>query len=164
MILKNLYQWPVFRLLFFVSLWGSSLVSYGQSEVFQFDHGEQRSLYQELILELRCLVCQNQNIADSNAELAQDLRKKTYEMILAGKTRDEIVEFMVNRYGDFVLYKPPLKANTIFLWLSPFILFLLILFILYRRSRLPSRDSGNGLSPEQIAQAKALLEQSDKAS
>jgi cytochrome c-type biogenesis protein CcmH len=84
---------------------------------------EQR--YQGLTEELRCLVCQNQNIADSHAELAQDLRSKVYEMLMLGKSDDQIVEYMTNRYGDFVLYRPPLKSKTMILWLAPLLTVLL---------------------------------------
>jgi cytochrome c-type biogenesis protein CcmH len=73
---------------------------------------------------LRCLVCQNQSIADSNAELAQDLRRQIRELVAAGKTDDEIVAYMVARYGDFVLYEPPVKATTVLLWAGPALLLL----------------------------------------
>ena len=85
-----------------------------------FNTDAQETLYQTLVQELRCLVCQNQNLADSNAELAQDLRQKTYDMVISGKTRDDIVGYMVARYGDFVMYKPPLNTRTLVLWLGPF--------------------------------------------
>jgi len=74
---------------------------------------------------LRCLVCQNQSIADSNAELAQDLRQQIREQIAAGKSDAEIVEYMVARYGDFVLYQPPVKPTTALLWAGPALLLLL---------------------------------------
>jgi cytochrome c-type biogenesis protein CcmH len=73
----------------------------------------------ELEEQLRCLVCQNQTIADSNAELAQDLRRQVREQIAQGRSDAEIVDFMVQRYGDFVLYRPPLKAVTLLLWFGP---------------------------------------------
>ena len=76
----------------------------------------------KLAEKLRCLVCQNQTIADSNAELANDLRGQIREQIAAGKTDDEILAYMVQRYGDFVLYQPPLKATTILLWAGPALL------------------------------------------
>jgi len=76
----------------------------------------------KLAEQLRCLVCQNQTIAESNAELAQDLRKQVREQIAAGKTDSEIIEFMTSRYGDFVLYRPPLKATTVLLWAGPALL------------------------------------------
>jgi len=79
---------------------------------------------QRVAQELRCLVCQNQTIADSNAELAQDLRREVRRMLAAGSSEQEVREFMVARYGDFVLYRPPLKTTTLFLWAGPFVLLL----------------------------------------
>jgi cytochrome c-type biogenesis protein CcmH len=84
---------------------------------------------------LRCLVCQNQSIAESNAELALDLRRQIREQIAAGKTDDQIVDYMVARYGDFVLYQPPVKASTMLLWGGPALLVLLGFFILARTLR-----------------------------
>ncbi len=81
---------------------------------------EQRARYQHLAEELRCLVCQNQTLADSNAELAGDLRRQVETMIVAGRSDDEIKGFLVARYGDFVLYRPPVQSNTWLLWLGPF--------------------------------------------
>jgi cytochrome c-type biogenesis protein CcmH len=87
-----------------------------------FDSKEQESRYNGLTLELRCLVCQNQNLADSDAPLAQDLRKEIYDMMQAGQTDDQIKTFMVDRYGDFVLYRPPMQGNTLALWFFPGVL------------------------------------------
>jgi len=84
---------------------------------------------------LRCLVCQNQSIADSNAELATDLRTQIREQIAAGRTDEQIVEYMVNRYGDFVLYDPPFKPVTILLWLGPVLLVIGGFFVLIRNLR-----------------------------
>lgn len=80
---------------------------------------------QTLYQQLRCLVCQNQTLAESNAPLAEDLRREIREMAASGKTQPQIAEYLVARYGDFVLYKPPVKANTLLLWIGPFVLFLL---------------------------------------
>lgn len=99
---------------------------------------EHRARYQVLIEELRCVVCQNQAISDSNAELAQDLRDRVREMILSGMTDEEIKTFLVNRYGDFVLYRPPLQKNTYVLWLAPLVIFIVAiisLFFVIRRHR-----------------------------
>lgn len=85
----------------------------------QLANPEQQKTYEIIISELRCLVCQNQTIADSNAELAGDLRRQVFEMLQQGKSKDEIVQFMTDRYGDFVLYNPPLKTKTALLWLGP---------------------------------------------
>ena len=88
--------------------------------------------YNNLIDELRCLVCQNQNLAGSNSGLAQDLRKKVYDMISSGKSNDEIKEFMVTRYGDFILYRPPFNATTFILWVGPFVILIFAIFVLLR--------------------------------
>lgn len=91
--------------------------------------------------ELRCLVCQNQTIADSHAELAVDLRKQVMEQITAGKSDQQIIDYMTARYGDFVLYRPPLKTSTVILWFGPGLLLVVSLIALFlvlrRRSRLP---------------------------
>ena len=83
---------------------------------------ELQARYEKLINELRCLVCQNQSIADSNAGLASDLRREVHGMLLAGKTDAEVLEFMTTRYGDFVLYRPPFVRRTLLLWLAPALL------------------------------------------
>jgi cytochrome c-type biogenesis protein CcmH len=119
---------------------------------------------QKLSEELRCLVCQNQNIADSNAELAQDLRREVRSMIKAGKSDKEIVDFMVARYGDFVLYRPPVQGNTLLLWGGPVALLILgiIALIRYQRrraERVAAEDKP--LSAEEASRAEALLKELD---
>jgi cytochrome c-type biogenesis protein CcmH len=110
----------------------------------------------KLAEKLRCLVCQNQSIADSNAELANDLRGQIREQIAAGRTDDEIVNYMVNRYGDFVLYQPPIKGTTILLWAGPALLLFAGFFVLIRnlRRRPPAEAS---LTAEEHEQAVRLL-------
>jgi cytochrome c-type biogenesis protein CcmH len=108
--------------------------------------------------ELRCLVCQNQSLADSNADLAVDLRQQIREQMNAGKSDAQIREFMVQRYGDFVLYRPPFNATTAVLWLGPFILLVagvLALFAYLARRRRKAVDTA--LTDEQRARAEALL-------
>lgn len=87
----------------------------------KFDNPDQEQIYSTLISELRCLVCQNQTIADSNAALAKDLRQQVFELIQKGQTEEEIKDYMLARYGDFVLYKPPFKLKTSLLWIGPFV-------------------------------------------
>ena len=118
---------------------------------------------QVLSEELRCLVCQNQTIADSNAELAQDLRHEIRGMIAAGKSDKEITDFMVARYGDFVLYRPPVKGITLLLWGGPIALMLLGLFALQRYLRQRARRMGEDqpLSADDAGRADALLEEAD---
>ena len=102
--------------------------------------------------ELRCLVCQNQTIADSNAGLAVDLRRQVREMLQNGQSDEQIIGFMTQRYGDFVLYRPPLKATTVLLWVGPAVMLLAglggLFMVLRRRSRLPddrfeAEEAGN---------------------
>lgn len=91
-----------------------------------------RARYERLTTELRCLVCQNQTIADSNAELAVDLRRQVRTMLEAGDSDAQIRDFMVARYGDFVLYKPPLRARTVALWFGPFVMLALGAALVWR--------------------------------
>jgi cytochrome c-type biogenesis protein CcmH len=107
---------------------------------------------------LRCLVCQNQSIAESNAELAVDLRRQINEQIAAGRSDAEIVDFMVQRYGDFVLYRPPFKASTVLLWLGPALLLVFGFLTLRRVLRSRQRaDEDRPLSDEDRARAGRLL-------
>ncbi|MGH8731816.1 MAG: cytochrome c-type biogenesis protein [Burkholderiales bacterium] len=117
---------------------------------------EQRVM--RLTTELRCLVCQNQSLADSHADLAIDLKNQVRSQMQAGKSDAEIREFMVARYGDFVLYRPPLKSTTVLLWAGPFVLLAagglaLGFYLRRRRERLTESE----LTPEQRARAEALL-------
>lgn len=93
-------------------------------EVRQFDSPEKQQSYERLIDELRCLVCQNQSLADSDADLAKDLRDEVYGIIQSGKSEEEAVKFLTDRYGDFVLYRPPVKPITLLLWGGPFLILL----------------------------------------
>ena len=99
--------------------------------------------------ELRCLVCQNQTIADSHAELAVDLRTQVREMLQAGKTNEQITDYMVARYGDFVLYRPPFKAMTALLWIGPAAMVLIGLGTLFLVLRRRSRMAADQFEPEE---------------
>ena len=106
--------------------------------------------------ELRCLVCQNQSIAESNADLAVDLRRQIREQLKEGRSERDVLDFMVQRYGDFVLYRPPLKASTFLLWGGPFLLLVLGIFLLARKIRSVRRPAPQ-LSEAERARAAALL-------
>jgi cytochrome c-type biogenesis protein CcmH len=107
--------------------------------------------------ELRCLVCQNQTLADSNADLAVDLRRQIREQLGSGKSERDVLDFMVQRYGDFVLYRPPLKASTVLLWAGPFLLLGLGMVLLIRRIRSTNREAPP-LSEAERARAAAFLD------
>ena len=98
------------------------LTALAEIDVYNFKTPEQLKLYTKLTEELRCLVCQNQSLSASNAGLAKDLRKQTHDMVMKGKTYSQIIAYMTHRYGDFVIYKPPLKKTTLLLWLGPFLI------------------------------------------
>ncbi len=134
-----------------------STTLHARIETHMFNTPEDEARYQTLTEELRCLVCQNQNLADSNAELAQDLRRQTYEMVQAGKSNEEIVDFMVERYGDFVLYRPPFRTTTLLLWLGPFLILGVGVIILLNFIRRRAKEQPTRLSPDEIARAEHLL-------
>ncbi len=125
-------------------------------EAYQFDSPQMEADYNKLVAELRCLVCQNQNLAESDADLAQDLRRETYEMLQQGKTPQQVSEFMVARYGDFVLYRPQFKSSTYLLWLGPFLLLVVVLVIVGRRLRASAKPVE--VDADALADAKQLLE------
>ena len=104
-------------------------------ESYEFESTQMEADYYRLIRELRCLVCQNQNLAGSNADLAKDLRKQTYGLLTQGNTPDQVAQYMVDRYGDFVLYRPRLKRDTLLLWFGPFVMLVLVLWLVIRAMR-----------------------------
>jgi cytochrome c-type biogenesis protein CcmH len=132
-------------------------------ETFQFDSPETEKTFHKLSEELRCLVCQNQNVAESNADLAKDLRLEIYTMLSDGKTEDEIVDFMVQRYGDYVLYRPPFKPMTWLLWFGPVIIFAIALIFVVRflKSQADATQT-DSLSKEDIERIKNLHAEQDK--
>lgn len=149
-------------------VWGillGSIVSFqvalAQAPLPEFQDAEKQVIYDRLIRELRCLVCQNQNLMDSNAELAADLRKKTHEMVQQGLDYPQVVDFMVNRYGNFVLYRPPVNPATFALWGLPFAGLVLVVFLVTRYIRRQAAMSRAALTDEALQRANQLLDDSD---
>jgi len=139
----------IFILVLTLSLSVSVLAQRGAvQEPMVFENQQQEERFNQLTLELRCLVCQNQNLADSDAQLAHDLRAEVHEMLMAGNTDDEIKQFMVERYGDFVLYRPPVQQNTYLLWMGPFVILLIGAIVLRanikKRAALLESSQGGG--------------------
>lgn len=149
-------------LLLLISLWTSPAIAV---EARKFANDNDATRYYELIERLRCLVCQNQSLADSNADLARDMRDKTFELMFEEKSSDDdIVDFMLERYGDFVLYKPPFKATTIALWLAPAIALILGLALVARLAASSLKHSeAASVDDEKLRTARQLLSQ-DEAS
>ncbi len=131
----------------------------GEAAPTEFDPGTHRRVL-GISQQLRCLVCQNQSIADSNAELAVDLRNQVVAQIKQGRTDKEIISYMVERYGDFVLYNPPLKASTVILWAGPAVLFFVALiwgYVALRRRKVIVSQTERRLTAEEKKRAEELL-------
>ncbi len=132
---------------------------------YEFKSDAERERYRTLVEELRCPKCQNQNIADSNAPIAMDLRREIYRMVEEGQSNEQIVDYLVARYGDFVRYKPPVNAKTLLLWYGPIALLVLgfgvLAFILIRRRRNSAGSASNTLSEAERARLAMLLDKKE---
>ena len=132
----------------------------------QLSDPKQQENYETLTKELRCLVCQNQTIADSNAELASDLRRQVYEMLQQGKSEQEIIRYMTDRYGEFVLYKPAFAGKTSLLWIAPVVFLfmgLMMVFFIIRRKRATAQIQVDALEikSEKQKKVRSLLEKGE---
>ena len=131
-------------------------------DTYEFANDAERARFRELTQELRCPKCQNQDIADSNAPIATDLRREIYRMLGEGKSNQQIIDFMVDRYGDFVRYKPALTGKTAVLWFGPLALLVggvvLIGVIVGRRRRVSQAEGADSLSAEERQRLAALLD------
>lgn len=126
-------------------------------EAFTFDTPAEEQRFKLLIEEIRCLVCQNQSLLDSDAELAHDLRAEVYNMMKTGRSNEEIIQFLVARYGDFVLYNPPIKPSTYLIWFGPFILLLIAIVLLFRAVVRQKRSATPEISPEDRRRLDTIL-------
>jgi len=136
-------------------------VAHAAIDTYEFANDAERERFHELTKELRCPKCQNQDIADSNAPIAADLRKEIFRMLGEGKDNQQIIDFMVDRYGDFVRYKPALTAKTALLWFGPVALLLGgvgVIAVIVRRRRAQRSDSPNTLSVEERQRLDQLLD------
>ena len=135
-------------------------------EVRQFDDPDKQTRYERLIEELRCLVCQNQSLADSDADLARDLRDEVYGIIQSGQSEEEAIRFLTDRYGDFVLYRPPVKPITILLWLGPILALLgggLFLWLQARRRATETDLELSSSERERLEHLRQRLEDKENA-
>jgi len=138
-------------------LMSSFSISAVQIEFHSFENPQRERLYLDLIAELRCVKCQNQNLAESNAELASDMREKTYQMVVEGKSREDVVSYMTARYGDFVLYKPPFKAKTLLLWIGPPLLLLFSLFFVLKVIRNQNNQTVEIITEDDLDSVRHML-------
>lgn len=141
-----------------------SQITLANVEVRQFDSPQQEAQYQGLIGEFRCPTCQNQNLAGSDAPIAQDLKQKTYEMVKDGRSDNEIRAFMLERYGDFISYKPPVRPSTWILWFFPPLLLLGVLVFWVIKHKKPKQETSHTtktLSKEEEQRLATLLKTYD---
>ena len=139
-------------------------VVWADDQPFEFADPKLDARFDRLIEELRCLVCQNQSLADSNAELAQDLRGEVFRLLHEGNADDDIIDYLVERYGDFVLYRPPLKSTTWLLWLGPAAMVLIGAIFILRLTKTKSERRAESLSEEERAALERLSDQHDHKS
>ena len=144
--------------LFLTALLFSS-VAFSAIDALNFTSPQQESDYHQLTESLRCPQCQNNNIADSNATIAVDMRGKVFELLQEGKSKNDVVDYMVARYGNFVTYDPPMTAGTLVLWIAPLLLVLLgVVFLLRRKPKAQSAvKSQDVLTDEDNARLAELL-------
>ena len=144
--------------LFLTALLFSS-VAFSSIDALNFSSPQQESNYHQLTQSLRCPQCQNNNIADSNATIAVDMRGKVFELLQEGKSKNDVVDYMVARYGNFVTYDPPMTASTLVLWIAPLLLVLLgVVFLLRRKPKVQSAvKSQDVLTDEDNARLAELL-------
>ena len=144
--------------LFLTALLFSS-VAFSSIDALNFSSPQQESDYHQLTQSLRCPQCQNNNIADSNATIAVDMRGKVFELLQEGKSKNDVVDYMVERYGNFVTYDPPITASTLVLWIAPLLLVLLgVVFLLRRKPKTQSAvKSQEVLTDEDNARLAELL-------
>ncbi|MCQ4303006.1 cytochrome c-type biogenesis protein CcmH [Stutzerimonas frequens] len=149
------------------ALLGLALVTSAQGAIdtYEFRDEAERERYRTLTEELRCPKCQNQNIADSNAPIAMDLRQEIFRMLEEGQSNEQIVDYLVERYGDFVRYKPPMNAKTMLLWYGPVALLVLgfgvLAVILVRRRRFENAPASHTLSETERERLAKLLDKKE---
>ncbi len=137
-------------------------------DIYEFDTESQRERYNVLVDELRCPKCQNQNLSGSNSQIASDLRRELHRLLLEGKTDREIKDFMVARYGDFVLYRPRLQGSTLMLWLFPLLLLaggaIALIMIIRQRRQTNAAVNDQTLSDTEKSTLNQILDESEKSS
>lgn len=153
---------PVLRLLFTALILATAVAPVLAADVpLEFDNPALQKRYDKLLHRLRCLVCQNETLAVSQADLAQDLRGEIYRMMADGRTNREITDYLVARYGDFVLYDPPLQRSTWLLWFGPFLFLIIALYFMARFIRSRRTVDGNP-EPQDRERLEQLLREPDK--
>ena len=148
-----------------IAMLGALLLSFGvlasSADAWHFDNEAQEQQFRELTTQLRCPKCQNNSIADSNSMIASDMRQKVYELMQQGQSKQQVVDYMVNRYGYFVTYEPPLTPFTVLLWLLPALFLVAGIWMIVRRARRTTRTDPP-MSEQEKTRLQALLGRTEK--
>ncbi|MCA5932837.1 MULTISPECIES: cytochrome c-type biogenesis protein [Pectobacterium] len=150
------------RVISFLSALLLSFSVLASSEVLRFDNDTQEQQFRELTMQLRCPKCQNNSIADSNSMIASDMRQKVYELMQQGQTKEQVVDYMVDRYGYFVTYEPPITPFTVLLWLLPALFLVVGSWVIIRRAR-RIRSAKEPMSEQDKKRLQTLLEREGKS-
>lgn len=150
------------RVISFLSALLLSFSVLASSEVLRFDNDTQEQQFRELTMQLRCPKCQNNSIADSNSMIASDMRQKVYELMQQGQTKEQVVDYMVDRYGYFVTYEPPITPFTVLLWLLPALFLAVGSWVIIRRAR-RIRSGKEPMSEQDKKRLQTLLEREGKS-
>ncbi|RRO06645.1 cytochrome c-type biogenesis protein [Pectobacterium aquaticum] len=150
------------RVIGFLSTLLLSLSVLASSEVLRFDNATQEQQFRELTMQLRCPKCQNNSIADSNSMIASDMRQKVYDLMQQGQTKEQVVDYMVDRYGYFVTYEPPITPFTILLWFLPALFLAVGSWVIIRRAR-RIRSAKEPMSEQDKKRLQTLLEREGKS-
>ncbi|MCO4312717.1 cytochrome c-type biogenesis protein CcmH [Pectobacterium versatile] len=150
------------RVIGFLSALLLSFSVLASSEVLRFDNDTQEQQFRELTMQLRCPKCQNNSIADSNSMIASDMRQKVYELMQQGQTKEQVVDYMVDRYGYFVTYEPPITPFTVLLWLLPALFLAVGSWVIMRRAR-RIRSANEPMSEQDKKRLQTLLEREGKS-
>ncbi|KHT34180.1 cytochrome c-type biogenesis protein CcmH [Pectobacterium carotovorum] len=150
------------RVIGFLSTLLLSFSVLASSEVLRFDNDTQEQQFRELTMQLRCPKCQNNSIADSNSMIASDMRQKVYELMQQGQTKEQVVDYMVDRYGYFVTYEPPITPFTVLLWLLPALFLAVGAWVIIRRAR-RIRSAKEPMSEQDKKRLQTLLDREGKS-
>ncbi|GKV89050.1 cytochrome c-type biogenesis protein [Pectobacterium carotovorum] len=150
------------RVIGFLSALLLSFSVLASSEVLRFDNDTQEQQFRELTMQLRCPKCQNNSIADSNSMIASDMRQKVYELMQQGQTKEQVVDYMVDRYGYFVTYEPPITPFTVLLWLLPALFLAVGSWVIIRRAR-RIRSAKEPMSEQDKKRLQTLLDREGKS-
>ncbi len=141
----------------------TTMITVAMTDEFDFTGNVTEERYRNLSAQIRCLVCQNESLASSHADLAKDLKREVFNLMDEGKSDEEVKAYLVQRYGKFVLYMPPVSGSTLILWFTPFLLLLVGAFVLFRVIKAKGQQNDTPLTQKELDRVKAILGETNTA-